>query len=272
VENAAKAVAAGDLSARVDERRVRAAKTLAQAFNNMADRTETLVRTQRELLQAVSHELRTPLSRMRFAIDLVESAKDDEERRKRLESLDAATGELDRLVGELLSYVRMETAPASLDRETVHIVEAVDEWIEKQDGLFPTVSFAIDDETRRSEPVIQADRTALERAVGNLLANAGRFARGRVIVRSHVSPQGLVLDVDDDGPGIPVGDRPRVFEPFVRLDESGRGAGLGLALVRRIVQNHGGEVSILDSPLGGCRVRTVWPHRVAASDPQAADR
>ena len=89
VEHAAQAIAAGDLSARVDERRVRSAKSLAHAFNHMASRTEALVRTQRELLQAVSHELRTPLSRIRFAIDLIETAKDDEERKRRLESLDA---------------------------------------------------------------------------------------------------------------------------------------------------------------------------------------
>ena len=117
VESAAKAIAAGDLSARVDPRRVHSTKPLAQAFNNMASRTETLVRTQRELLQAVSHELRTPLSRMRFAIDLIETAKDDAERRQRLDSLDAATEELDELVGELLSYVRMETAEPLPNRE-----------------------------------------------------------------------------------------------------------------------------------------------------------
>ena len=103
----------------IDERRIRSAKPLAQAFNDMANRTEALVRTQRELLQAVSHELRTPLSRMRFAIDLIETAKTDAERRQRLDSLDMATEELDELVGELLSYVRMETTTPELDVEHV---------------------------------------------------------------------------------------------------------------------------------------------------------
>ena len=103
VENAAKSIAAGNLGARVDERSFKSAKPLAQSFNNMAERTETLVLTKRELLQAVSHDLRTPLARMRFAIELIESAKDDAERKQRLDALDTATEELDGLVGELLS-------------------------------------------------------------------------------------------------------------------------------------------------------------------------
>ena len=116
VERAAKEIAAGNLGARVDERRVRAAKPLAQSFNNMASRTEALIRTQRELLQAVSHELRTPLSRMRFSIELIETAKDDDQRKRRLEELDVATEELDELVGELLTYVRMETLETATER------------------------------------------------------------------------------------------------------------------------------------------------------------
>ncbi len=115
VERAAKEIASGNLGARVDERRVRSAKPLAQSFNNMASRTEALIRTQRELLQAVSHELRTPLSRMRFSIELIETAKDDDQRKRRLEELDAATEELDELVGELLTYVRMETLEPQLN-------------------------------------------------------------------------------------------------------------------------------------------------------------
>ena len=262
VEHAAQVIAAGDLSARVDERRVRSARPLAQAFNHMASRTETLVRTQRELLQAVSHELRTPLSRMRFAIDLIETAKDDEERKRRLESLDAATEELDELVGELLSYVRMETAEPRLDLEHVALQDTLDVLIPEYAGLYPSIQFQASG-NGGEESIIVADRTSFQRAIGNLVSNAGRYARSRVTVSMGQEDRATIVDVDDDGDGIPASEKDRIFEPFVRLedDSNGNGAGLGLALVKRIVTQHGGTVQVLTSPLGGCRIRTTWPAR-----------
>ena len=261
VENAAKSIAGGDLSARVDERRVRAAKPLAQAFNHMADRTETVVRTQRELLQAVSHELRTPLSRMRFAIDLVETAKDDKERKQRLDSLDAATEELDGLVGELLSYVRMESAEPRLNCEEIVLQETLDVLVPNHAALHPAIEFGIHENADATQRVVVADRTEFQRAIGNLLSNAGRYAKSQVSVVAESIDGFVVIDVDDDGDGISEVDRERVFEPFARLEEgeNGGGAGLGLALVKRIVRRHGGSVAVLTSPQGGCRVRTMWP-------------
>jgi two-component system sensor histidine kinase RstB len=228
----------------------------------MAGRTEALVRTQRELLQAVSHELRTPLSRMRFAIDLIETAKDDQERKRRLESLDAATEELDELVGELLSYVRMETTQPQLNREHVALQDALDVLIPKHAALCPSIQFHVDESVGK-QGVVVAERAGLQRALGNLLSNAGQFAKSRVMVSTERAEAATIVDVDDDGDGIPESDRERVFEPFVRLGDSsnGRGAGLGLALVKRIVTQHGGSVQVLTSPLGGCRIRTTWPTR-----------
>ena len=263
VETAAKTIAAGDLSARVDERSVRSAKPLAQAFNLMANRTETLVRTQRELLQAVSHELRTPLSRMRFAVDLIETAKDDEERKKRLESLDAATEELDELVDELLQYVRTETARPHLKPERIVVRDTIAELIPKYAALHPSIDFVVCDIPDDDETRVFADLVGFRRVLGNLLSNAGRFASSQVRIRAETSDGNTTIDIDDDGIGVPVADRQRVFEPFVRLEdcssENGRGVGLGLALVKRIVSQHGGHVEILASPLGGCRIRTTWP-------------
>ena len=266
VERAATAIASGDLSARVDEDRVNSAKSLAHSFNHMASRTESLVRTQRELLQAVSHELRTPLSRMRFAIDLVATAKDDQERAQRLQSLDAATEELDQLVGELLSYVRMETTAPRLDREQIALQDALDVVIPKLSSLHPSIKFdatAIKDGENDgdTEDVVFADRVALQRVLGNLLGNAGRFAKSQVKITTEPCNGTMAIDVDDDGRGIPASDRERVLEPFVRLDgnTNSQGVGLGLALVKRIVTQHGGSVEVLASPLGGCRVRTKWP-------------
>jgi two-component system sensor histidine kinase RstB len=260
VEHAAQAIAAGDLTARVDERRVRSAKSLAQAFNHMAGRTEALVRTQRELLQAVSHELRTPLSRIRFAGDLLATAEDGQERQRRLESLEAATDELDELVGELLSYVRLETTQLRCDAEHISLRGLLDVVIPKHAALYPAIDFQVDDGVT-DEMVVVAERVGLQRVMGNLLSNAGRFARGRVTIRAQSAAGVTIVDIDDDGPGIPEGERDRVFQPFVRLenDSPDHGVGLGLALVKRIVAQHGGTVQALASPPGGCRIRTTWP-------------
>ncbi|MBP7937153.1 MAG: HAMP domain-containing protein [Phycisphaerae bacterium] len=260
IERAALSIAAGDLTARVDERRVTSAMSLAQAFNYMAGHTETLVRTQRELLQAVSHELRTPLSRIRFAGDLLATARDDEERRRRLEILEAATDELDELVGELLSYVRLETSPHRCDVELISLRGVLDVVIPRHAAACPAIQFQVD-EGITDNLVVVAERMGLQRVVGNLLSNAGRFAGSRVIIRAQSAAGVTTVDVDDDGPGIPESERERVFQPFVRLqnDSPDRGVGLGLAIVKRIVAQHGGTAQALPNPLGGCRIRTTWP-------------
>ena len=264
VENAAKSIAAGDLSARVDERRIGSAKPLAQAFNNMAAQTETLVRTQRELLQAVSHELRTPLSRMRFAIELIATAKDDTERKQRLDSLDAAVEDLDELVEALLRYVRMESAEPLLNKERVSVENALDVLLPKHTVLHPSIDFRVSKQIGQEEKTVFVDRLGFQCVLGNLLSNAGRHAKSKVAIHAEAADGTIVIDVDDDGCGIPEPERERVFEPFVQLDDrtstNNRGVGLGLALVKRIVAHNGGSVELLTSPLGGCKVRTVWPH------------
>lgn len=261
LEQAAKTIASGDLSVRVEESRMRSARPLAIAFNDMADRTETLVRTQRELLQAVSHELRTPLARMRFAIDLIETAADEQERKRRLDSLDAATSELDELVAELLSYVRMETSEPRLTLEPIVVQEIVQNVFDHQTTLQPHVQFRFEQSDVNQPAIVVADRTGLRRVIGNLVGNAARFAREQVIVRFETQGEWICIAVDDDGIGIPASDRERVFNPFVRIDDgsNGSGAGLGLALVRRILKQHGGTATAAPSPLGGCRLSTLWP-------------
>ncbi|GAB3494545.1 hypothetical protein GCM10027521_43050 [Amycolatopsis cihanbeyliensis] len=107
------------------------------------------------------------------------------------------------------------------------------------------------------------DEAGLRRLVDNLVRNAIRHARSRVELRLHATREAAVLEVDDDGPGIAPGDRRAVFEPFVRLDHARArkdgGSGLGLAIVQAVATQHGGEVTIIDSPLGGARFRVILP-------------
>ncbi len=263
IEHAANAITKGNLGARVDERRVSSAKPLAQAFNAMADRTETMLRTQSELLQAVSHELRTPLARIRFAIDLIGSAENKAERRERLESLDTAAEELDALVGELLSYVRMETTDVGLEYEFVDVHDVTSLLIDKYSTLHPNIDISEESEDANGNLLISVDRRGFQRVLENLLGNASRFAERKVTICFSTTETSLVVDVHDDGCGINEEDRERVLQPFVRINEqpnnNRNGVGLGLALVQRIMNQHSGSLEILASPLGGCQIRTTWP-------------
>lgn len=259
VEQTAAAIADGDLSARIETTGPSNDLALVQAFNSMADRTESLLLSQRELLQAVSHELRTPLARIRFAADLVETAASEDERRMRLDAIDSATVKLDALVGELLTYVRLDSdAHHQTPAEPVELRLLLDQAIEIHAPLHPQVQFERIGE--QATMPINAHPTSLGRAIENLVSNAGRHAKSRVVVDGEITDQIATIHVDDDGDGIAEENREKVLEPFVRLHNTDqRGSGLGLALVSRIIRQHNGEIRVRRSPLGGARFTLILP-------------
>ena len=263
VEKAASAVANGNFSARVDERRNRSARSLSIAFNGMAQRIEKLIESQRNLLQAVSHELRTPLARMRFSIDAIQSNRDEEQRQQKLRTLDRDAEELNSLLTELLNYTRLEDEESASPSEVLTLGQLVADLIPKYEAIYPDIQYEYNIAGIPEDDQIYAPRILVERAVGNVLSNGGKYAQKHVQVSLQLTPGSLVLNVDDDGPGIPIEDRDRVFSPFVRLQtqEPAQGFGLGLALVHRILKQQGGEAAIEDSVLGGCRVSLNWPRR-----------
>ncbi|NWF07491.1 two-component sensor histidine kinase [Pseudomonas salomonii] len=235
--------------------------SLASVFDTMADDIERLLNQQRDLLNAVSHELRTPLTRLDFGLALALSEDLPQASRERLQSLVAHIRELDELVLELLSYSRLQN-PAQLP-ERVDVV--LDEFIDSVLG-------SVDDELENPEIVIDValdcavERFSLDprltaRALQNLLRNATRYCDRRIQVGVKVCADGCEICVDDDGIGIPVEQRERIFEPFYRLDRSRDratgGFGLGLAISRRAMEAQGGTLTALASPLGGAQFR-VW--------------
>jgi len=115
--------------------------------------------------------------------------------------------------------------------------------------------------------VIHADQRQFQRAIENLLRNAVRYAQSRIVVAVGVQPAEVAIEIRDDGPGIPAEQRARVFEPFVHIESprSGahRGLGLGLAIVRHIVEAHGGAVTVDEAKEGGAALRTTWPRPAA---------
>ena len=170
--------------------------------------------------------------------------------------------EIDELTTELLDYARLERGAPALQLQSV----PAEPWLEdvladasdhSGAGAPPAVIRSnIDLESLRCEPRYMA------RAVLNMVRNALQHARSTVMVCVRREQDRTVIHVDDDGCGVPAGDRERAFEPFVRLDhsrdrESG-GFGIGLAIVRQVARWHGGDATIGESPLGGARVTIAW--------------
>lgn len=260
VERTALAIAGGDLSARIDSQLWKRSVPLADAFNTMADRVEKVLLSQKELLQAVSHELRTPLSRVQFATELLRSAEDQQQRDLRIDAIDEATDQLNDLVGELLKYVRLDAETETAEHESIVVDQLIEESINDLAPLYQGVDFRF---SASSPPlVLDTFRPGLLRAMNNLVSNAGKYCRSTVLVSASQQQASITITVEDDGVGIAPLDREAVFEPFKRLSSSSQpGAGLGLALVRRICRRLGGDVTISTSHLGGAKFTVTLPKK-----------
>ncbi len=258
VERTALAIAEGDLTARIGNAKSKQALPIVRAFNKMADRVEKLLRSQKELLQAVSHELRTPLAKIKFATELVRSADDSDKRSIRIDAIDESTDKLNVLVSELLAYTRYDEDNHILEREQVDATDLVMEAIAIHASLYPDIEIQFI-ETGGAK-ILTTYRPGLLRAVGNLISNAGKYAKSKVLVRVDACDSGYCFSVEDDGSGIAEKDREAIFEPFKRLALNSKpGTGLGLALVQRICQRLGGKVSVDESSLGGAHFKIFVP-------------
>ncbi len=260
LERAALALGAGDLAARAPEPRVDdAVGQLTRRFNAMAGQLQGLLEDQQKLVQAVAHEIRTPIARLRFGVEMMELNRDPDEREQRRQDLEGDLEELESMVEELLVYSRYETGRAPLDPQRVPIRTSV----ERLAGKLPQGSPPVAIEPAAGAPEhVMADSRAFNRALRNMLANAARHAQGQVRVSWRAERQGVAIAVEDDGSGVPQAEWERIFQPFARLDASrdrqSGGVGLGLAIVQRIVEAHGGAVVLEDSALGGARFVTWW--------------
>ncbi|MBD9459641.1 HAMP domain-containing protein [Pseudomonas sp. PDM05] len=237
--------------------------SLAAVFDTMADDIEHLLNQQRDLLNAVSHELRTPLTRLDFGLALALSDDLPEASRARLQSLVAHIRELDELVLELLSYSRLQNPAQLPERVDVVLDEFIDSVLGSVDDELENPDIVIDVALDCAVERFNLDPRLTARVLQNLLRNATRYCDGRIQVGVKVGADGCEIWVDDDGIGIPLDQRDRIFEPFYRLDRSRDratgGFGLGLAISRRAMQAQGGTLIAQASPLGGARFRLWLP-------------
>lgn len=245
----------GDLAARADEGNKDVIGVLARSFNQMAAQLQRLVSAQQEILRVVSHELRTPLQRLHFLIEQVRDTHDEAARAKALERMECDLAELDHLIDELLTYSRLEDGSA-IEQRRVDAGAIVLELCETLAPPTGTVKLVLRGSIEGPLDV-PGERRLVRRALSNLISNALRHARSRVEVAVQRKAGHLCIQVEDDGPGVPLANRERIFEPFW-CQQAGRdearapGFGLGLAIVRRIALRGGGDVEVFTSqPLGG---------------------
>ncbi len=242
----------GDLSARVDANRADELGQLAVAFNQMADRTESLVLAQQRLLQDISHELRSPLARLNVAVELARSADDPE---PNLDRIQKEADRLSALVSELLEVTRAEADPAHRRIESVRLDEVVSAVVGDSEIEADAVGCRIDF-AKPAAITVPGDPELLRRAVENVVRNAIRHAPGGTAVEVCVFEQGARahVRVRDRGPGVPAEALPLLFEPFYRVEtdrgRSSGGVGLGLAIVKRAVNIHAGTVSAANANPG----------------------
>ncbi len=265
VESVAVRMARGEMSARVETGEGTVVSRLAASFNSMAEQIQRLVDVQREMIHAVSHELRTPVARIRFGVQMIESANSPETLNKQLQGIDGDIQELDSLIDEILTYARLEQGGPVFTLREASVPDIVRQVVEEQKVIREGIDIVwrMDDS---SEPFSMADIEPryIHRAVQNLVGNAARHAAGRVIVTCQLDDDNCRVDVEDDGPGIPKEHWEKVFSAFARLDDSrtrtSGGYGLGLSIVRRILYWHGGQAFVGSSEeLGGARFSLVWP-------------
>ena len=240
-----------DLSQRVpDPQTADEISRLAGTMNDMLSRLQHSQRAQRAFIADASHELRSPLAAVRANVEVVRSSDDVDEWKQTGDAVLAETDRLDHLVDDMLLLARADEH-GLVARQ--HDVDLDDILLAERDRLRRTTSLTV---TAQVEPCrVRGDRRQLERLVRNLCDNAARYATGRVRLELRHDTGGQVLiTVEDGGPGVPAGDRQRVFERFVRLDQArdrrGGGSGLGLAIVREVAHAHGGEVTIADASPG----------------------
>ncbi|MFJ2985387.1 MULTISPECIES: ATP-binding protein [unclassified Pseudomonas] len=236
---------------------------LAGVFDTMASDLERHVNQQRELLNAVSHELRTPLTRLDFGLVLLFDEVPPSSR-KRLLELVGHVRELDELVLELLSYSRLYNADQARERVEVSLLELVDSVLGGFAEELDSRSIQWEVRAEGDLPRFVLDPRLTARAVQNLVRNGMRYCDESLLLRLRLEEDGAcLLTVEDDGIGIPVEERERIFQPFYRLDRSRDrntgGFGLGLAISRRAIEGQGGTLTVAQSALGGAQFRIRLP-------------
>jgi two-component system sensor histidine kinase CpxA len=253
IQSTARRVAQGDIKARVPSsvsRRYDELAALAKDFDSMVNRLDSLIQTQKKLLNSVSHELRSPLARINLSLALLKSrfSADSDDLFQRL---DRDVERIDLLMGQLLTLSRLEAGFSSAEREDVDFAQLVEEVAADANFEAQALGKTVNLLTTRSIILRNADPHALRSACENIIRNAVRFTSPgsdvQIVLevdRSAPEPRAL-LSVRDHGPGVPEDALQKIFQPFYRVTGDGEatgGNGLGLAIASEAIRLHSGTI------------------------------
>lgn len=235
-------VGQGRAPVRLPETGARELVALTAAFNRMAGEVQALLENRTVLLSGISHDLRTPITRLRLALSMLEDAEPELVAR-----MERDLAEMNRLIGDMLTFARALQTDERLSCELNVVLGELAE----QAGRLGPVEWA-------PQPgcAVSAGEAALRRIVGNFLENARRYGGEQPVkLNLSCSAKEARIEVLDQGPGIPAGQREAVFRPFYRLENSrnreGGGSGLGLAIARQLADAYGWRIELADREGGG---------------------
>jgi signal transduction histidine kinase len=269
LEHAARALGEGRTDVRATETGGDEVSSLARTFNRMAMDLESRAtalaasdRTRRQLLADVSHELMTPLSAIRGYVETLGMADlpiDQDTRKRYLDIVEQETHKLEAIIGDLLDLARLEGGGDRLRAEPVAVADLFRRISDRHEPALRDRSISLVTDIAPDTPQILGDAGRLEQALQNLAANAIRHTPADGSVRLSAAPtdNSVRITVRDSGPGIPPEHLPRVFDRFYKVDAARAGtavpsgSGLGLSIVRAIIERHGGSVTAANGPHGG---------------------
>ncbi len=219
----------------------------ATAFTLMRERIQRQISQRTEMLAGVSHDLRTPLTRIKLQLALMKDNPD-------IANIRNDINDMETMLEGYLAFARGESGENAV---AVNLGALLDEAAKAARREGAAIDLHVE-----GEMILSLRRDACKRALANFLSNSQRHAE-HISVRAGRRDDGVVITIDDDGPGIPADKREDVFRPFYRLDTSRNretgGVGLGLAISRDVIRGHGGDVTLDASPLGGLRVQIRLP-------------
>ncbi|MBN1991806.1 MAG: HAMP domain-containing protein [Anaerolineae bacterium] len=274
LQESAHKIAAGDFSTRVSVSEADELADMAQAFNKMADelarsfaRQKMLEQARRDLIAAVSHDLRTPLTSMQAMIEALEDGvvSDPPTVQRYYGTIRSQIENLSHLINDLFELSKLESEHVQLQLEPVNLNDLLSDVLESMQAQARARQILVRGVFGRDLPMVQAELAKIQRVLDNLVQNALAHtpADGSITLTTHTTPEGVQVDVADTGEGITPADLPHVFDQFFRGEKSRSrktgGAGLGLAIARRIVEAHGGRIWVESQVGQGARFSFVLP-------------
>jgi signal transduction histidine kinase len=260
-------MAAGDYDVEVSVDRSDEVGRLARAFSTMAKRVGETHSQMRALVANVSHDLKTPLSLIRMFSETLEMGRVPEESRRReyYAVLTRESERLSRLIDNVLDFSRIESGRQRYDLKPGSVEPVIHDVVESFRHPLHQQGFRLDVAVAPDLPDVPLDAEAMKQALANLLDNAMKYSADRrhIVVTARPEAGGVAVEVTDEGIGIPAAERERIFEKFYRVGRSEtqgrRGSGVGLALVKHIVEAHRGRVTVDGPPGGGSRFTLHLP-------------